>query len=636
MRRRVFLGLAILFALGFAAPAAEATRLTLAIVSRTVFYLPVWLAARRGFFRDEGLDVSIEVFDNAERINAALRDGSVQIAVSTPESIMVDALRGGNLRVVAGNAGRLPHFLITRPDIRSVAELRGKTIGVLSDQEGTTHLVPEVARSAGLGPGDYTVKAVGGALTRWRLLQSGQIDAGLQPFPLSYEAEAAGFNNLGPLARLVPEWQFTSVNVDLRWAEAHRAMLVGALRALQRGLDSVSADPDGAATVAAEELRTTEPLAARAIADTSRLGILTPGMDITVPRLARVHQALVTAKLVANAPFDLARVADRRFLRESRDIVLRDTGSVMLGGTQAQVAGQAVKEVRYAANAPPLRTDPNSTYQTGQAYAQWMRLARPTGLPVLFLNGGTATGGMWETTPDGRPGWRDVMVREGHDAWQVDAPGKGRASYQPIPAVLPGEPVFRSNEATWSLLRMGPQYSPDPGKRQAFPGVQFPVNSFEAFMKGAVPRFAGQDDVEFASYAALLPRIGPCIIVAQSSGAYLAIRLAAQQPDLVRGIVAVELTAVPNLAKLDAAALARVPHLLIWGDNLQGSDYWRKTRAAADGYAAALQERGGRADILDLPAQGMTGNTHQVMMDRNGEAVAGLVADWIAQLPATP
>ncbi len=288
-------------------------------MSRTVFYLPVWLSVEKGHFATEGLDVRVEIFDNAERINAALRDGAVQIAVSTPESIMVDALRGGTLRVVAGNAGRLPHFVITRPEIRTLADLRGKTIGVLSDQEGTTHLVPEIARSAGLGPSDYTVKAVGGAPTRWRLLQSGQIDAGLQPFPLSYQAEAAGFNNLGPLAQFVPDWQFTSVNVDLRWAEAHKSTLVSALRALNRGLKAVFDDPATATAVAARELQTTEPLASRAIQDTARLGILTPGMNISAPGLARVHQALAAAKLLPDEAFDLARVYDQRFLRESRD-----------------------------------------------------------------------------------------------------------------------------------------------------------------------------------------------------------------------------------------------------------------------------------------------------------------------------
>ena len=258
------------------------------------------------------------MFDNAERINAALHDGSVNIAIATPESIIVDALRGGTSRVVAGCAGRLPHFVITRPDIRTLADLHGKTIGVLSDQEGTTHLVPEVARRAGLSPGDYTVKAVGGAPTRWRLLQAGQIDAGLQPFPLSYEAEAAGFNNLGSLADIVPDWQFTSVNVDLRWAEAHRSALVRTLRAMQRGLDAIAADPDDAAAVAAEELNTTLPLAARAIADATRLRILTPRQEISTAGLARVHQALAAAGLVEDAAFDLTQVADDRFLQESR------------------------------------------------------------------------------------------------------------------------------------------------------------------------------------------------------------------------------------------------------------------------------------------------------------------------------
>lgn len=634
MIRRIVMACALLLLAKASAGAEERHPVKIAIVSRTVFFLPVWLAERRGYFRDEGLDATVEVFDNAERINAALRDGTVQVAMGTPESIMVDALGGGSLRVVAGNAGRLPHFLITRPDVRTIADLKGKTIGVLSDQEGTTHLVPRMAQTAGLKPGDYTVKPVGGAPTRWRLLQSGQIDAGLQPFPLSYEAEAAGFNNLGPLAAIIPDWQFTSVNVDERWAEGHRAVLVATLRALRRGLDDIATDPAGAAAVAAEELRTTRPLAERALADAARMGILTPGMAISMAGLERVHTALVAARLLPDEPFAPERVTDPRFLRDSQDIVLRGQGSLMLGGTQAHVAGQPVKEVQVAAGAPPVRTDPNGTYQTGQAYVQWAKLARPTGLPVLFLNGGTETGAMWETTPDGRPGWRDILLREGHDVWQVDAPGKGRASYQPFPAVLPGEPVFRSNEATWTLLRMGPRYDPDPAKREAFAGTQFPLGAFDTFMKGAVPRFAGQDDVELASYAALLAQACPCVIVAQSSGAYFATQLASRHPDLVRAIVAVELTAAPDFGKVDGAVLARVPHLLIWGDNLQSSAYWRITRAAADGYAAALRDRGGRADVLDLPVRGEAGNTHQLMMDRNSEKVAGLVAEWLrAQAP---
>lgn len=161
-------------------------------------------------------------------------------------------------------------------------------------------------------------------------------------------------------------------------------------------------------------------------------------------------------------------------------------------------------------------------------------------------------------------------------------------------------------------------------------GVQFPLEAFDAFMKGTVPRFPGQDDAELAAYDALLSRIGPCIVVAQGSGAYLATPLAAKRPDLVREIVAGELTAAPNLEAVDATALARVPQLLLWGDNLATSGYWRKTRATADAYAAALRGKDGVADVLDLPRSGTVGNTHQMMMDRNSEAIAGQVADWMA------
>ena len=70
---------------------------------------------------------------------------------------------------------------------------------MLSLNEGTTYLVHRLAGAIGLKPGDYEVIAVGGAPTRWKLLQEGKIDAGLQPFPLSYEAEAAGFTNFGPI-----------------------------------------------------------------------------------------------------------------------------------------------------------------------------------------------------------------------------------------------------------------------------------------------------------------------------------------------------------------------------------------------------------------------------------------------------
>src|SRR4030095_4732852 len=103
---------AAVIALLFAATMAGAEPLQVAIVSRTVFYVPLWIAQEKGHLKAEGIEAAIEVYDNAEKINEALRSGKVQIAVSTPESVILDAYRGGPLRIVAGNAERLPHLII--------------------------------------------------------------------------------------------------------------------------------------------------------------------------------------------------------------------------------------------------------------------------------------------------------------------------------------------------------------------------------------------------------------------------------------------------------------------------------------------------------------------------------------------
>ena len=170
--------------------------------------------------------------------------------------------------------------------------MRGANIGILSEKEGSTYVVQDIAKAIGLTPSDYRMTAVGGAPTRWRLLKEGKIDAGLQPFPLSYEAEAAGFNNLGSVIPFVPDWQFTTVNADQKWAEKNRDIVVRFLRALQRGRDFMNTNRAEVAKIAAEELRTSVELATRALGDTEKLAILDPQLGINERGMAKVFDTL--------------------------------------------------------------------------------------------------------------------------------------------------------------------------------------------------------------------------------------------------------------------------------------------------------------------------------------------------------
>jgi len=203
---------------GLPAVATAADMVHVANVSRTLFSLPLWIAQRKGFMAAEGIDAASSILDSAEKINAALRSGDMQVAMGTPEAVIIDAYRGGSLRLIAGNTGKLPHFIIARPHIKTLKDLRGANFGILSEKEGSTYVVQDIAKAIGLTPADYTMTAVGGAPTRWKLLQAGKIDVGLQPFPLSYIAEDAGFTNLGSVIPFVPDWQFTTINADMTWA----------------------------------------------------------------------------------------------------------------------------------------------------------------------------------------------------------------------------------------------------------------------------------------------------------------------------------------------------------------------------------------------------------------------------------
>lgn len=311
--------IALVFAVPFTSGVARAeTSINVGVVSRTVFYLPIWMAEKRGFFKDEGIDVKIKVYDSSDPIFVDVRKGEQQVAFASIESVVAEAYKGGKMRIVAGSAKRPPHFIIAQPEIKTLADLKGKLIGVVSMHEGTTFFISDIAKAGGFSVKDVKVEAVGGSPARQKLLLARKIDAGLQPYPLSYEAEAAGLTNLGPIANLVPDYQFTSVMVDDDWAKANRKAMVGFLRALRRGTDYMFANPDETADVAVKELHTTKVNALRAIQDTQNMDIISRDLSVTPESIKRVFENMQQdAAIGRDLTLDVTRFVDDSYLKES-------------------------------------------------------------------------------------------------------------------------------------------------------------------------------------------------------------------------------------------------------------------------------------------------------------------------------
>lgn len=208
------------------------TALHVGIVVPAFFYVPYWAALENGWYADAGLDVRFTVYGGIDPLTAAIKTGEVDIGIGSPEHVVHDVEAGGQLRMIAGNVNRPTHSLIAQPEIKTLKDLRGKTLGVSALSGGTSSLFIDILEREGLKyPDDYKIIEAGVVPPRHERLLSREIDAGMQTDPHNYMAEDVGLSNLGPVSQWIPYFQFNSVNTRQPWAQAHSETVIGFLQA---------------------------------------------------------------------------------------------------------------------------------------------------------------------------------------------------------------------------------------------------------------------------------------------------------------------------------------------------------------------------------------------------------------------
>ncbi len=310
-------------------------------------------------------------------------------------------------------------------------------------------------------------------------------------------------------------------------------------------------------------------------------------------------------------------------------IALRDMGSFHVGGKLIEVKGQPIKEVVFTPGGVPAKMDPNGTYQVEQMYAQYFLVQRRKGkLPLLMWHGGGLSGVTYETKPDGKPGWLNYFLRKGWDVYLSDAMERGRSGWTPAfgpdPVVLPlGDP--------WERFRIGPagSWNADKAKRKTYPVTQFPIASYEQFMKQGVPRWVTTDKQIVAAYIELVDKVCPCVVMVHSQSGTFGFQVLEARPDKVKALVAVEPTLGGDVKKI--ASIKATPIMMMYGDNTKDHPRWSKIRQGGVSYAEAFKAGGGSVDVVDLPDVGLKGNSHMIMMDENSDKVADIIQKWLVR-----
>ncbi|MEV0668728.1 hypothetical protein [Mycobacterium sp. NPDC050441] len=318
----------------------------------------------------------------------------------------------------------------------------------------------------------------------------------------------------------------------------------------------------------------------------------------------------------------------------SEPLRVRSLSGFHVGGGALAVHGEATRPTFAASGLSAPAADPNGDFEIGQLYAHEVRLDDPRSRhPVVFWPGGGLSGVCYEGTPDGRPGWQQLFLRNGYDTVVCDPVGCGRAPSARYPEVYPSEPLFRTKAEIWDIFRIGPGggYATDPGERRPYPGARFPVAAFDHAMQQVIPRYKLPDDLRLPAYDALFERIGSSILLSHSASGPDAFTTVVANPDRVVAHIAVEPSGSPVPADTDLRTIKHIPHLVIWGDRIDDEpaagwrDLWNSTREFTD----RLQAAGGDVTWIDLPARGITGNTHMSMWDDNSDQIAGLILQWL-------
>jgi len=202
------------------APAGGAAETVIAggVSSGSTNLWPIHIGVRKGLFQAAGINVDLVFAQSNAGVIQQLAANSINVSVG---SGLVDPIRavekGAPVALIRIETQRPPYALLAKPALKSIADLKGKTVSVGGPKDITRIFFERMLVPSGVPSGDVDLIFAGATSARIAALQSGAADAALLTTPYNFHAEAAGYRNLGMTADLV-DMPFSGVSINRNWA----------------------------------------------------------------------------------------------------------------------------------------------------------------------------------------------------------------------------------------------------------------------------------------------------------------------------------------------------------------------------------------------------------------------------------
>jgi ABC-type nitrate/sulfonate/bicarbonate transport system substrate-binding protein len=299
-------------------PAQALVEITFGMTSNTAFGLAHYIATEKKYYQAENLKVESIVAGAAVGVLQQLTAGSLDIAQAATDQSLRAMLRGAPIRIIAGAASNAPFRVVAAKAIRGWGDLKGKTISVGGLTDVTLYFLRVMARRNGLADRDYDVLYGGGTPSRFAQLASGAVAATLLTNPVDFAALAQGYVDLGSVPRYLPNWAQNNIIIDTRWAQRHRAAVVGFLRARIKATNYVyePANRDDVIAILVKYTSTTQQIAAATYDLYISQQVIARGAALSQEGIRANFDALVALGDLTERP-PLADFIDGSFLAEA-------------------------------------------------------------------------------------------------------------------------------------------------------------------------------------------------------------------------------------------------------------------------------------------------------------------------------
>jgi NitT/TauT family transport system substrate-binding protein len=258
LNRKIVIG-GMLLALAVLSPRATVRaqdKMRVGLSSVSGLHSAMWVAETKGLFRKHGIEAEVIVTGQGGITGvSALLANDIQVVNSAGDVLVASTLRGGDTVMIASVVNKGLQRLITKPEIKNAADLKGKRIGVTRIGAVSHSVLLMMLQRWKMTPNDVQVMQLGSSPSMLASLDKGGIEGAVVTIPSMFVAEDRGYRVLLDMADTDIYYLHTMVATTRQFVKTNRDKVLRFLRGYVEGIAFVKQNKKESLEIVKKKLR---------------------------------------------------------------------------------------------------------------------------------------------------------------------------------------------------------------------------------------------------------------------------------------------------------------------------------------------------------------------------------------------